>query len=92
MSDVIVSNDCCDYKLEDGDGILLYNDYKGTGHDEWGEVQLFEHFSKGDIAYMNKKFGCEVWVGCGQFGDCTDQLIDTDKLVEFKEVNDERLS
>ena len=37
---------------------------------------------------MNKKFGCEVWVGCGQFGDCTDQLIDTDKLVEFKEVND----
>jgi len=87
MSEVIVSNDCCDYKLEDGDGILLYNDYKGTGHDEWGEVQLFEHFSKGDIAYMKKKFGQDFRVWCSQFGDCTDQLIDTDKLVEFKEVN-----
>ena len=63
---------------------MLYNDNKVTGHDEWGEVQLFEHFSKGDIAYLEKHFGCEVWVGCGQFGDCAEELIDTDELVEFK--------
>jgi len=79
--EVIVSNDCCDYKL-DGTS-LLYNDGQSTGYDEWGEVQIFEHFSKGDIQYLNKKFGIDVWVGCGQFGDCTEELIDTDDLVEF---------
>jgi len=79
--EVIVSNDCCDYKL-DGTS-LLYNDGQSTGYDEWGEVQIFEHFSKGDIQYLNKKFGVDVWVGCGQFGDCTEELIDTDDLVEF---------
>lgn len=78
---IIVSNDCCDYKL-DGTS-LLYNDGQSTGYDEWGEVQIFEHFSKGDIQYLNKKFGIDVWVGCGQFGDCTEELIDTDDLVEF---------
>tara|TARA_R100000664_G_C2707304_1_gene105409 strand:+ start:244 stop:516 length:273 start_codon:yes stop_codon:yes gene_type:complete len=82
MTEKIVSNDCCDYKLDGG--CLIYNDQKGTGYDEWGEVQIFEHFSKGDIAYMKKEFGQDFWVGCGQFGDCTDQLIDTDELVEFK--------
>jgi hypothetical protein len=82
--EIIVSCDWCDYKLEGGDGILLYNDGQSTGYDEWGEVQLFEHFSKGDINYMNKKFGVDVWVGCGQFGDCKDELIDTDDLVMFK--------
>tara|TARA_R100000734_G_C3309502_1_gene100180 strand:+ start:379 stop:663 length:285 start_codon:yes stop_codon:yes gene_type:complete len=81
--EIIVGNDCCDYKLEGGDGILLYNDEKATRNNEWGEVQIFEHFSKGDIAYMSKKFGVDVWVGCGQFGDCTEELIDTDDLVEF---------
>jgi|TARA_R100001463_G_scaffold68082_1_gene121557 hypothetical protein len=79
--EVIVSNDCCDYKL-DGTS-LLYNDGQSTGYDEWGEVQIFEHFSKGDIQYLNKKFGIDVWVGCGQFGNCTEELIDTDDLVEF---------
>ena len=85
MSKVIVSNDECDYKIENDQ--LIYNDFKGTGDNSWGEVQLFEHFSKGDIAYMKKKFGQDFRVWCSQFGDCTDQLIDTDKLVEFKEVN-----
>ena len=42
--EIIVSNDCCDYKLEGGDGILLYNDEKATRNNEWGEVQIFEHF------------------------------------------------
>tara|TARA_R100000781_G_scaffold1443_3_gene2376 strand:+ start:2172 stop:2447 length:276 start_codon:yes stop_codon:yes gene_type:complete len=84
---VIVSNDCCGYKIENDQ--LIYNDFKGTGDNIWGEVQLFEHFSKGDIAHMKKKFGQDFRVWCSQFGDCTDQLIDTDKLVEFKEVNDE---
>jgi len=79
--EIIVSNDCCDYKL-DGTS-LLYNDGQSTGYDEWGEVQIFEHFSKGDIQYLNKKFGIDVWVGCGQFGNCTEELIDTDDLVEF---------
>jgi len=79
--EIIVSNDCCDYKLEGTS--LLYNDGQSTGYDEWGEVQIFEHFSKGDIQYLNKKFGVDVWVGCGQFGDCTEELIDTDDLVEF---------
>jgi len=79
--EVIVSNDCCDYKL-DGTS-LLYNDGQSTGYDEWGEVQIFEHFSKGDIQHLNKKFGIDVWVGCGQFGNCTEELIDTDDLVEF---------
>ena len=88
--EIIVSNDWCDWKLEGGDGILLYNDGQSTGYDEWGEVQLFEHFSKGDIQYLNKKFGVDVWVGCGQFGDCTEELIDTDNLIEFaKEKNNE---
>lgn len=81
--EIIVSNDWCDYKLESGDGILLYNDERGTGNNEWGEVQIFEHFSKGDIAHMSKKFGQDVWVGCGQFGNCTEELIDTDDLIEF---------
>lgn len=81
--EIIVSNDCCDYKL-DGNS-LLYNDERGTNgqYNEWGEVQIFEHFSKGDIQYLNKKFGVDVWVGCGQFGDCTEELINTDNLVEF---------
>jgi hypothetical protein len=48
-----------------------------------GEVQLFEHFSKGDIDYMKKQFKQDFWIGCGQFGNCQDQLIDTDDLVEF---------
>jgi len=88
--EMIVSNDWCDYKLEDGNGILLYNDERGTGHNEWGEVQIFEHFSKGDIQHLNKKFGVDVWVGCGQFGDCTEELIDTDNLIEFaKEENED---
>mgnify|MGYP001279995523 CR=1 FL=1 len=52
--EIIVSNDCCDYKLESG--CLLYNDERGTGNNAWGEVQIFEHFSKGDIAYMKKQF------------------------------------
>ena len=32
--EIIVSNDCCDYKLEGGDGILLYNDEKATRNNE----------------------------------------------------------
>jgi hypothetical protein len=79
--EIIVRNDCCDYKLESG--CLLYNDERGTGNNEWGEVQIFEHFSKGDIAYMKKQFKQDFWVGCGQFGNCTEELIDTDDLVEF---------
>ena len=78
----VVSNDCCDYKIDNNQ--LIYNDFKATGNDTWGEVQLFEHFSKGDIAYMKKEFGQDFRVWCSQFGDCTDHLIDTDELVEFK--------
>ena len=82
-TEIIVSNDWCDWKLEGGDGILLYNDERGTGNNAWGEVQLFEHFSKGDIDYMKKQFKKDFWVGCGQFGNCTEELIDTDNLIEF---------
>jgi len=79
--EIIVSNDWCSYKLVGS--CLLYNDGQSTGYDDWGEVQLFEHFSKGDIDYMKKQFKQDFWIGCGQFGNCQDQLIDTDDLVEF---------
>ena len=79
---IIVSNEWCDYKLDDDQ--LLFNDFRGTGNNEWGECQLFEHFSKGDIAHMKKEFGKDFRIGCSQFPDCIDHLIDTDKLVEFK--------
>ena len=49
--EIIVSNDCCDYKL-DGTS-LLYNDEKATRNNEWGEVQIFEHFSKGFVEISN---------------------------------------
>ena len=32
---------------------------------------------------MKKQFKQDFWVGCGQFGNCTEELIDTDDLVEF---------
>ena len=58
-----------------------HNDFKGSGNYEWGEVEIFEHFSKGDIEYLKKEFGMdfEIW----DLGD--EELIDTNELVVFKE-------
>jgi len=59
----------------------FHNDFKGSGNYEWGEVEIFEHFSKGDIEYLKKEFGMdfEIW----DLGD--EELIDTNELVVFKE-------
>ena len=60
----------------------FHNDFKGDDLNyEWGEVEIFEHFSKGDIEYLKKEFGMdfEIW----DLGD--EELIDTNELVVFKE-------
>ena len=84
-----VGNEWCDYRLikckykgKWTNPILEYNDYRGTGNDEWGEVQLFEHFSKGDIAYLKEKFGMDFPL---TYEDTVEELIDTNDLVAFKE-------
>ena len=84
-----VGNEYCDYGLikvkykgKWTEPILEYNDYRGTGDDEWGEVQLFEHFSKGDIAYLKEKFGMSFPL---MYEDTVEELIDTNDLVAFKE-------
>lgn len=42
-------------------------------------TELYEHFSHGDIAYMQKQFGMRFGIGC-----YNEELIQTDELVEFK--------
>ena len=91
-----VGNEYCDYRLikikykgKWTEPILEYNDYRGTGDDEWGEVQLFEHFSKGDIAYLKEKFGMSFPL---MYEDTVEELIDTNDLVAFKESDGDSLS
>jgi hypothetical protein len=87
----VLSNgtNCCDYRLVKykmngkwTKPILEYNQEKGTNGDwdGWNMTELFEHFSHGDIAYMNKKFGMQFYISCYD-----EELIQTDELVEFKE-------
>ena len=77
---------CCDYRLVkykiEGKWtkpVLEYNQEKGTNGDlcGWHMTELFEHFSHGDIAYMNKQFGMRFGLGYDE------ELIQTDELVEF---------
>ena len=86
-------SNCCDYRLVKyklngkwTKPILEYNQEKGTNGDwnGWHMTELFEHFSHGDIAYMNKEFGMQFGIGCYD-----EELIQTDELVEFanKEVS-----
>jgi len=83
-----ISNKACDYRLVlykiEGKWtkpILEYNQEKGTNGnwDGWHMTELFEHFSHGDIAYMNKEFGMRFGIGCFD-----EELINSDDLVEFK--------
>ena len=78
---------CCDYRLVkykiEGKWtkpVLEYNQEKGTNGDwdGWHMTELFEHFSHGDIAYMNKQFGMRFGLACYD-----EELIQTDELVEF---------
>ena len=87
-----VSCDWCDYRLTKVQykgkwtkAGLEYNDFKGTGNNEWGEVELFEHFSKGDIEYLKKEFGMDFEL---PYDNTEEELIDTNELVIFKEVSD----
>jgi len=79
-----ISNKICDYRLVkykiDGKWtkpILEYNEEIYTNGD-WHMTEVFEHFSHGDIAYMVKEFGMRFSLGYDE------ELIQTDKLVEFK--------
>lgn len=85
-----VSNgtNCCDYRLVKyklngkwTKPILEHNQEKGTNcsWEGWHMTELYEHFSHGDIAYMQKQFGMRFGVGCYD-----EELIQTDELVEFK--------
>ena len=87
----VLSNgtNCCDYRLVKykmngkwTKPVLEHNQEKGTNGDwdGWNITELFEHFSHGDIAYMNKKFGMQFCISCYD-----EELIQTDELVEFKE-------
>lgn len=74
---------CCDYRLVKYKikGLwtrpLLEHNQEKEG---WHMTELFEHFSHGDIAYMNKIWGLRFGIGCFD-----EELIQTDELVEFKE-------
>ena len=81
-----ISNEACDYRLVSykiegkwTKPILEFNDEASTDNAEWGQTELFEHFSHGDIAYMNKEFGMRFGIGCFD-----EELINSDDLVEFK--------
>ena len=79
---------CCDYRLVKyklngkwTKPILEHNQEKGTNcsWEGWHMTELYEHFSHGDIAYMQKQFGMRFGIGC-----YNEELIQTDELVEFK--------
>ena len=79
---------CCDYRLVKyklngkwTKPLLEHNQEKGTNGDwdGWHMTELFEHFSHGDIGYMQKQFGMRFCLGYDE------ELIQTDELVEFKE-------
>jgi len=66
-----------------------HNDFKGDKVNyEWGEVELFEHFSKGDIEYLKKEFGMDFEL---PYGIPEEELIDTNELVDFKENKHETI-
>ena len=79
---------CCDYRLVKyklngkwTKPILEHNQEKGTNcsWEGWHMTELYEHFSHGDIAYMQKQCGMRFGIGCYD-----EELIQTDELVEFK--------
>ena len=83
----VVGNDWCDYRLAKrkynnkwAEPMLEYNDFRGTGNSEWGGVELFEHFSIGDIEYLKKEFGMDF-----ELMNTEKELIQTKELVEFTE-------
>ena len=83
----VVGNDWCDWRLTKckfnnkwTEPILEYNDFRGTGNNEWGVVELFEHFSIGDIEYLKKEFGMDF-----ELMNTEKELIQTKELVEFTE-------
>tara|TARA_Y100001938_G_scaffold140178_1_gene208023 strand:+ start:187 stop:504 length:318 start_codon:yes stop_codon:yes gene_type:complete len=86
----VVGNDWCDYRLAKSKynnkwtyPMLEYNDFRGTGNNEWGVVELFEHFSIGDIEYLKKEFGMDFELG--RYYGSKEELIQTKELVQFTE-------
>ena len=96
LTKTVTACDWCDYRLtkfkHEGkwtNAGLEYNDFKGTGNNEWADVELFEHFSKGDIEYLKKEFGMDFEL---PYGNTEEELIDTNELVNFKENNHDTTS